>query len=263
MNKIIISIIIINLSCINLSGQKFDIRVQAGANLTWVPDFENIVLIANDGIIIQGLIAPMNSYSTLLVSSSTSKTSPGFGLDADVEIRYNLGRSWKISVACGLDIMKYDFDTFIEVPGTPNIWLSEYTTGYGNTSIYFLNIRPLNISKAILHNKLAIQAGISLDILLKSDNYNVLIVYAADPENSGKADGIERIYFNSFGAVNNFIFGLQGRVEYNVFNNFNAFVCYQHFFSSVYDKKSSSSQTVKDAKASQVQVGLSYVFWNF
>jgi hypothetical protein len=246
-----------------LSAQKFDVRFQASPNITFMPNFANQVIIINDGLLVPGLISPSNSITIPLLSSSTSQTSPGIGFGANVEIRYDLGKAWKISLGCGIDLMRYDFDTYIKAAGTPNLWLSEYTPDYGNTGIYYMNIKPLNISKGILNGSLNFQAGATINITLKSDYFNTLIVFCPDPPSCGQVDGIDRVYFDSFGEANKFLIGLHGRVEFHIINTLDIFASCMHFFNSVYNKDTSSEETVKQAKPTQLEIGFSYVFWKF
>jgi hypothetical protein len=260
-NSLIITLLLI-FNNFSLSAQKFDLRVQAGANLTFMPDFDNTIVILNDGIAVSGIISVANSAGPIILSESVSQTTPGFGFGAGLESRYNLGKDWKLSLSLGFNLMNYDFDTYITADDTPNIWLSEYTPEYGNTSLYYLNVKPLNVSKDLLNNKLTIQAGLTLNFNIYSKYNNTIIIYTEEAAAAGKTDGIERVYFDSYGNASLILAGLHGRMECKIIERLSGFISCEYFFNSVYQKETSSDALVKDSNPSQLYFGINYVFWN-
>lgn len=245
-----------------ISAQKFDLRIQAGANVTFMPDFDNTIAILNDGIAVSGVISVANSIGPIILSESESQTMPGIGFGAGVESRYNLGKDWKLSLSLGFDMMRYDFDTYINADNTPNLWMSEYTPDYGNTVIYYINLKPLNVSKDFFRGKLTLQAGPSFNFTINSKYYNILVIYSDEAAAAGKVDGIERIYFDWYGKTSSILAGLHGRVEYSIIDRLQLFISCEHFFNSVYQKETSSVELIYDTKPTQLFFGLSYAFWH-
>jgi hypothetical protein len=245
-----------------ISAQKFDLRIQAGANVTFMPDFENTLAILNDGLAVPGVISVANSRVPIMVIEPTSLTQPGFGFGAGVDSRYSMQKGWKLYFSLGFNMMKYDYDTYIDEEGTPNLWLSEYTPQYGNTSFYYINLKPVNISKDFLEGRLSLTAGATFNFNVYSKYFNILVIYSDEAIAAGRIDGIERLYFESTGSASLLLAGVHGKMDCRIIGDLYGFASYEYFFNSVYQKKTSFGDLWKDTNPSQLHLGLSYAFWH-
>lgn len=260
-STLIITLLII-FNIFSLSAQKFDLRFQASANVTFMPDFENDFAILNDGLAVPGVISVANSRGPIMITEPTSQTKPGFGLDAGVDSRYSLQKGWKLYFALGFTMMRYDYDTYIDEEGTPNLWLSDYTPEYGNSSFYYINLKPVNVTKDFMEGKLSLTAGATLDFNVYSKHYDILVIYSDEAIAEGRPDGIERLYFESTRGSSLILAGVHGKIDCRIIGDLYGFASYEYFFNSVYANKDSDGDIRKYSKPSQLHVGLSYVFWH-
>jgi hypothetical protein len=257
-----ILLISIFLGISTITGQKSEFRIQAGANVTFMPDFNNVVAILNDGIAVSGVISVANSISPIIICETSSRTEPGMGFEASLDFEYSLRKGWKLFNSVGFDLMRYDYDTYISAEGTPNLWLSEYTEEYGNTSFYYINLKPINVSKDFFENRLTLMAGATLNINVYSKYSNVLVIYSEEAVAEGKVDGIERLYFDTSRAANGILVGIHGKAECRIISSLSGFISYEYFFNSVYHKETYSDEVIRNARPSQLNLGLSYSFWH-
>lgn len=260
-NSLIITLLLI-FNIFPLSAQKFDLAAYAGANVTFMPDFANMFAILNDGLAVPGVISVANSRGPIMITEPTSQTRPGFGFGAGVDSRYSMQKGWKLYFSLGFMMMKYDYDTYIDEEGTPNLWLSEYTPEYGNSSFYYINVKPVNVTKDFMKGRLSLTAGATLNINVYSKHYDILIIYSDEAIAEGRPDGIERLYFESTRGSSLILAGVHGKIDCRIFGDLYGFASYEYFFNSVYAKKDSDGDIRKYSKPSLLHVGLSYVFWN-
>lgn len=263
MKNTIILTIIIQLIGYTLFAQKYELTINSGTNLTFIPDFTNHILIANDGMLIPGLISLPNSVNVPLISKSRSETTAQLGFFADLEFRKNIGDECKLSFSAGFSQMKFDYDTYVDVEGTPHVKLSNLTQNYGNTNLFYVNLRPLNFSIGLFQNKFTLQGGASFNFLVKSNYYNTVILYTTKQVGGETVDIIDKVYFESIGDMNKILYGVHLRAESKIIKRLYLFISGQYYFNSIYDDKTSYSQTLKECNPFQVQAGVSFIFWQF
>lgn len=87
---------------LSISAQNLELKVVAGSNLTFIPHFTDDVIIANDGLVVPGLISPANSLSPLILAKSRSITTTKPGFYMDIVLDYKIAERWKLSAAIGL-----------------------------------------------------------------------------------------------------------------------------------------------------------------
>lgn len=86
MRKVFFTGIFVFAICFASIGQIYEYTISAGVNSTIVPDFNNTILIANDGLIIPGLININNSVTKPIFLVTKSKTSARIGYVIQLEI---------------------------------------------------------------------------------------------------------------------------------------------------------------------------------
>ncbi|MCF6172123.1 MAG: hypothetical protein L3J66_14220 [Bacteroidales bacterium] len=262
MKRKITLVFFVQLIVIGLTAQKFEMSVSAGANLTLVPDYSNWVLVANDGLVVPGLIQPGNSATPLLHAETTAETTARFGFITDLEIRMKLCSNCRLSLAIGMANLNYKYDNYVDVEGTPNVRLSELDKDFGVTNLLYLNLRPLNFSIDLIKNKFTLQGGATFNFFLKGKSNSTVILYA-DPF-SGGADGeIEKVYFSSTGSANSVLYGAHLLVRFKIIEALDLYVSGQYYFNSIYNSEKSNSPELKAAKPTTIQLGVSYTFWRF
>ena len=261
MHKPIILAVFLVFGLSSLYCQKFDLGAYAGANVTFMPDFANMFAILNDGLAVPGVISVANSRGPIMITEPTSQTQPGFGFGAGVDSRYSLQRGWKLYFALGFTMMRYDYDTYIDEEGTPNLWLSEYTPEYGNSSFYYINVKPVNVTKDFMEGRLSLTAGATLNFNVYSKHFDILVIYSEEAIAEGRVDGIERLYFESTRGSSLILAGVNGKIDCRIIGDLYGFASYEYFFNSVY-AKNEPNDIRKYTKPSQLHAGLSYIFWH-
>lgn len=255
--KKIILALVIQFIVIGLSAQKFEMRVNASANLTFVPDYADLVLIANDGLIVPGLIVPGNSLTPIIHTETIAETTAKFGFVADLEIRMKVCDNCSLSLAAGIARMNYKYDNYVAAEGTPIVRLSELDNDFGITKLLYLNVRPLNFSIDLFDNKLTLQGGATFNFFLKGESNSTVILYA-EPVTGSTESEIEKVYFSTNGKANSVLYGVHLRVEFNIIKALDLFLSSQYYFNSIY-----SGEEQKAAKPTTIQMGMSYTFWRF
>ena len=262
MVKKILLAVIIQFIAVGLSAQKFEMRINAGANLSFVPDYADLVLIANDGLIVPGLISPTNSPTPIIFDETIAETKPRFGFVADLEIRMKLCDHCSLSLATGIARINYKYDNYINVDGTPNVRLSELNNDFGSTKLLYLNLRPLNFGVELFNNKLTLLGGATFNFFLKGTSNSTVILYA-EPVNGGEEDEVEKVYFSTTGKANSVLFGAHLRAEFTIIKALNLFLSGQYYFNSIYNGEKSNFPELKAAKPATIEMGMSYTFWRF
>ena len=240
------------------NGQKIDFSVQAGANVTFMRDFENVIVILNDGIAVSGIISIANSAGPIIISNSVSDARPGFGFTCSFISRYNLNKGWRLNFDLGFESMRFDYDTYISEPNTPNLWLSEYTEDYGNTANWYINLKPLNVSKDLWNDKLNLVLGPTFNVNLSNTYHNILVVYSDEAIAEGKVDGIERVYFDAHAESSLILAGIHTRAAIRIVDHLQAFTSFEYFFNSIYASNSSDSEYTRGTNPAKLNFGLAF-----
>ena len=258
MKKIITLLVFFQIFNFSLKAQKFEMKINAGTNVSFVPDFNSTVFIANDGLIVPGLITPTNSVSPLLVSSSLSETKPRLGVFGDFEFGIKLNKKLKLSFVAGILQMRYTYNTNVNTEGTPVVDLKGLTEDYGNTSSLYVHFKPLNISYAFFKNKLELQFGIPVNILISSKSYNTVIIYTY-PINNPSEKKVTRAYFEYSGEKNKILLGTNLKAAYKITGYLDIFVSGQYYLNSIYKSDESFFQFNGPIL---IKTGLSWTFCN-
>lgn len=261
MKKIILALFV-QFIAIGLSAQKFEMRVNAGANLTFVPDYADLVLIANDGLVVPGLIHPGNSITPIIFAETTAETTARLGFVADLEIRMKVCDNCSLSLAAGIARMNYKYDNYVDAEGTPNVRLSELDDDFGITNLLYFNVRPLNFGIDLFDNKLTLQGGATFNFFLKGKSNSTVILYA-EPATGGANSEIEKVYFSTSGIANRVLYGVHLRFEFSIIKALDLFLSGQYYFNSIYNSEESNFPELKAAKPITIQMGMSYTFWRF
>jgi len=228
-------------------GQKFEFTINAGTNTTLVPNFNDIIAIANDGLVIPGFINISNSATPALIGTWKSKTIPKQGYMIQLEISKKIKDRIGLSFEGGITNLKYNYETIIDYPGTPYKKLDKSSDNYGNPKLLYFNIRPISVSYYLIPNMLKITAGPSFNYLFSSQSTKYVIVY--------NGDIIERVYFTGSKNFSNLLYGFHIKSSFKVLNHANVFGSYQHYFNSIY-----SSESSKECKPSVFELGIGYSF---
>jgi hypothetical protein len=246
-----------------LQAQKIEIGINTGANFTFIPDFNNKIFLANDGMIIPGIIHPTNSITALLVSNSVSETKARSGLFFDLELDVKLNEKLKLSFSAGVLQMKYGYNTIVDFEGMPAFDLASLSQNYGNTDLVYLNLKPLSISSDLLNDKVNLQFGFLLNILLSSKYNNTVILYS-DQDNGNQAfENIEKVYFESIGEMNKILYGIGLQASYTIIRNLDITISGHYYFNSIYDNNADAYQDLKDCNPIVLKTGISWTFYNF
>lgn len=273
-NLILIAIIAFQLFGNVLFAKEFDLRISSKTNLTFIPNFTNRVLIINDGVIVPGLISPVNSMTPLLVSTSYTITKAQLGFAADINFQLNIGNNSKLSFSCGFSQMKFAYDTYVNVPGMPQIKLNDISQHYGNTNLYYLNLNPLDLSLGFLKNKFVLQFGPSVNFLLRSSYHNTAVIYKKTLIGGTMVDIEDKVYFDSYTGMSKMLYGVNLRSEYNISKYISLFVESQYYFNSIfknnapygnssYGDKATYSKTLKESRPLQMSAGVNLVLRKF
>jgi len=230
-------------------AQKFELKINAGANLTLLPDLNNKIYTAN-GFVVPGFIN-INNARQVSIGEYPSKTKTGFGFNVEAEAGKKLNDKWKLSFALGLMQMRYDYDTYIPQSFYKNdFYLSDLTDKYGDTKLTYLTARPLNVSRTF--KRFSVQGGAILSYLINKKYTNSVVLYN---EGTGEAAGA---FFEEKGDAQKFLFGAHLNARYSVAHNLEVMLGGQYFFNSLYKSEGTFKPLHDKSKALQVQLGLSY-----
>lgn len=267
MKKAFLLSFIILLSGYPLLAQKFELKINPGVNFTFVPEFTNQVLITHGGLVVPNLIVPGNSVDPPIIGTAQSESKAKLGFFADLEIAVKLGKNFKLSLACGVNQMKFDYDTYVDFDDAPPAYLSELDPKYGDTKLLFIDFKPLNLSLGLFKNKLSLQGGFAFNFLIDSQQNNVIARYITIYGLNGETrDLIDKFYLDSTVELNKILYGFQLRAAVKIIKSLDVFVAGQFYFNSIYEDIDSDYRyyvTISDTKPIQLQFGLSYTFWNF
>lgn len=255
-------VLIFQLIIQSISAQEFEFRINPSTNLTYVPDFNNLIIIVNDGLIVPGLISPANSLTPPLESESISKTNAKIGFSLDLEFVVKLSDKLQLSISSGFNQLRFNYDTYVEAEGTQSVNLSDLSKDYGYTNLLYINLKPSNISLDLFNSRFKIQCGPTFNFLVKSNYNNVLILYTSEQLDGTTHEYVDKVYFESIGEMNKILYGAHFRTAFNIIRQFDIFISGQYYFNSIYFAEDNGYQTLTDCKPFQIQAGVSYVIWN-
>ncbi|MBS0025849.1 outer membrane beta-barrel protein [Chitinophaga sp. 22321] len=236
-----------------LAAQKTDFKVNASANISVLPAFNNQIIIVN-GFIVPGAISVANAANPPMTTSSTSSTKSQIGFNVEVEAGKKLSDRWKISLSLGINQIRFDYDTHIyqSVLYKNDFDLSELTTKYGDSKFTYLSSRPFNVS--LTFNRFALQAGPIISYLIGKKYSNYVLV-----SNTGTGEAIGA-FFESKGDIQKFLYGAHLNARIGVAKNLEIMLGGQYFLNSLYKKEVTYKPIYDKSKALQFQLGLSYNF---
>lgn len=235
-----LSIILFMLFGCSVQAQNWEFKIGAGANFTFVPDFNGEVYIANDGLVVPNFIHITNSNSPVIVSESRfeTKAKPGFYLDFDLV--FSMTKYWKLSTLGGISYWVYDYDTYIEAEGTNTLYLSELDPSHGQTKLFYFNVKPLSISYAINNDKFELQTGPSINFLLSSSYSTVVLIEHQEILNGQEYQLVDKAYFKSIDEINKLLIGWHLLAGTHLLNNLEFTVSGEYYFNSVYFSENSA-----------------------
>jgi hypothetical protein len=264
MKKTILISFIIYLSGFTLFAQKFELKIDAGANLAFIPEFENRILITKGGLVIPNWVVRVNSNEVPIIGTAVSETSPGFGLFADLEIGMNLSDKFNLSLLAGVNQMTYTYDTYVDFDEAPPGYLSELDANYGKTNLLYIDLKPVNLSVNLFKNKMSLQSGPSFNFLLHSEQNNIIIHYTEYLSLDGVPYKVmDKLHFDSTDSLNKVMYGWYLRSGFRIIKQLELFVSGQFYFNSLYKNYDTYYQYVSACKPIQLQAGLSYAIWKF
>lgn len=250
--KSLLPLILFMLVTTTTTAQKFDLKINAAANLTLMPDFQNRIYIV-DGFIMPGAIGVQFARNPPAVATPTSTTNPGAGFTVEAEIGMKLNDTWKLSLALGLMQLRYDYDTHISQSFYKNdFYLGDVLAEYGKTKFTYLNLRPLNVTR--MFNRFSLQAGPVLSYLLSKQYTNTVVIY-----NTSTSEAVGG-FFEGKGNAQKFLFGAHLNTRYAVIKHLELILGAQYFFNSLYQSEGTYEPLRDKSKALQLQLGLSYNF---
>jgi len=211
-----------------VSSPRFEVRIHAGSALTFVPTFYSQVLMLN-GSVVPGLYTPDNGMSAPITFSGDTHTQSAAGWSAEGELHYKLPHNFGLSLSVGAKKLRFDHST----PADETLDLPKKL---GKTNLLYLSIKPFNISKSLLKNRLEIQAGPVLNWLLSSDVSNKLVVfYTAEAQTRRKPD---QMYFSTPGNIRKRIWGLNAGISYHITGPLYVKASAQYYINSLYRDES-------------------------
>lgn len=215
-----------------VSSSRFDVRINAGSAFTFVPAFNNQVLVNKDGAVIPGLFTPANSKSPLITTSAETRTESAAGWYAEGELYYKLPNNFGLSLGVGIKKLRFDHSTTIFNGTSAAVDLDNIDKASGKTNLLYLSATPFNISKRLLKNKLEIQAGPVFNWLLTNEVNNVLIVYYTPEAQENQLP--DQMSFNTVGNMRKMIWGFNAAVSYHIVGPLSAKASAQYHVSSLY-----------------------------
>jgi hypothetical protein len=239
--KKLISVIFFHLIALHSFAQgepgklrRFDIRLNLGSTVTFVPHFSNTILICGK-MIIPGFVSPENSVSVNTTVASSTAT-PLLGWHAHAEIFYKLPRNFSLSVGLGLKRLRFDYTSkFIDINnGQANpADTDELNRDFGKTSLLYLSVTPFNVSKGLLtDNRLSVQAGPVINWLQRHKTNNALLIYYTPQSQENYTP--DRAYFDTAGNMREVTWGLNASSSYKIARPLSIRISAQYYFKSIY-----------------------------
>ncbi|HEY5748630.1 MAG TPA: hypothetical protein VIU12_21315 [Chryseolinea sp.] len=235
--------------------RRFDLRINAGSTFTLVKDFNN-TMIYGKNMMIPGFIDPSNAQS-VSISAARSTARSLLGWHVEAELFYRLPQNFSLSVGAGLKKVRFDTNsrfTYFDNGQSKTYNLDAFDRGFGETSLLYLSVTPVNISKGLFENRLLLQAGPTFNFLLSHDVENVLVIYhSADSQANRTPD---EAYFDTIGNMRNLIWGCNLSASYKIIAPLSVKVSAQYYVNSMYEDKSGGFD-VEKIRALTIQAGVS------
>ena len=262
MKKLLLLLISIQLLVSSLYAQEIDVRVYGGTNLTFIPDFYSSFIIANDGLVVPGLIDFANSRGPITFSTSLSETNARFGLFFDIELGIKITEKLRLSFSSGLSQMKYTYNSVVHTEGAPDADLGKLFQNFGNTDLLYVNLKPVGISTNFLNNKVNLQFGFLFNFLVKSELNSTVIQYSNENGGSHTFENIDKVYFDTADKMNKVLYGINLQVFIKIIRDMDLFISGQYFFNSVYYNYKYGDQYLKGCRPFILQTGISWRLYN-
>jgi hypothetical protein len=238
----------------NKPDHRVEIKFSGGTAFTFVPDFHNTV-IASDGMSVPHLVSPANSIYPPTIAKCSSKTRSQAGWFVEAEMGYRLSRNYSLSFSVGVKKLRYDYET--EFPGQPNpVNLDDFNKGFGRTTLLYLNITPFNIAKSFLQNRLSVQAGPTLNWLLKDEMNNTLALY--DSPEAAENGMPDMVFFDTVGKLNKLLIGLNLGIEHKITGPLSIKVSGQYYFTSLFKEEGLYRANVEKIRPFVLQAGVAF-----
>lgn len=231
-------------------AQKFELKLNASANMTLLPDFPNRVTMV-DGFVVPNLIRVTNAVRVPVVAETISEVKPGAGFNIEAEAGLKLNQHWKLSTAAGVMQLRFDYDTYIAQSFYKNnFYLSSLSDEHGDTKVTYLAVRPLSVSYTI--QRFSLQAGPVFNFLLSKEYSDVVVLY--DKSNGMPAGG----FFEEKNAPGPLLWGAHLNARYAVIKPLEIMLGGQYFFNHLYEEEGTYKPLRDKSKGFQLQLGVSY-----
>ncbi len=232
-------------------AQGFDIKLSAGANSTYMRNFDGNYTIETGELGVTPSLNQLPSHTTQGFGNVHSVANYKVGAFADAEFGIEFWNKWRLSFSLGGNQITYTYDT--KIPA--NNWTGKDTSvkamipSYGDTRLLYLSSRFANLSKSF--GKISLQAGPVLHYLLHKKYENSF--YFRDTANMTYSN-----FKEERGAANHFLIGGNLNLRYTLIRELEVMVGTQYFFSKLYDKEGTAKDQYQKSNPLQLQVGLSY-----
>lgn len=215
----------------DLRAQELEFSINTDYNFTLLPEFTNNVLIIEE-FILPGFIHPSNAVNPINYSQKTSpsiRSGYGFGIELGIKFSDKI----KLIIIGGINLSKYHYETNINIEGTEPVNLKDLVSDYGNPKFLYANLKPLNVSTAILNDKLNVTIGPSINFLLIGKYYNVIAVYKPLTEDNGLEEEVDIAYYEEVGDFQKVLFGMNLRIGYQVLTQLDIYMSSQYYFDPI------------------------------
>lgn len=248
--RLFVTLVVLGSMLTPAAGQRLELKINAGGNISFVPDFRNRIYIVH-GFVVPGVVSLQNAQNPPVITESGSSTKPGAGFTAEAGVSKKLDKRWTLSLFAGLSQIKFDYDTHIAQSFIRNDFnLGEMDDRYGDTRFLYITSRPLNIARSF--NRFSVQAGAILNFLVSQKYSNAVVIYAPD---SGQAAGA---FFEEKGEPAPVLVGAHINARYEIAPKLELVLGGQRFFTSLYKSENTYKPLHEKTKATQLQLGISY-----
>lgn len=246
----------------SLSAQDLNLRLNVAPSYSIIQDYSNTIFVGID-FVVPNLVIPSNSTYYRLFNNKT-KPSSKLNFDFELELGLELNENLRLSVICGLDNVKYHYNTIVIIEGEPTVNLKDLDTNYGDYQISYFNFKPLNVSAKFFNDKLEILGGPSFNYLICKKHNDIVLFYETSynlDENQAEQK-LKKAYFETNGTLNNFLSGINFRLDYKINNKLDLYISSQYYFNSIFDGVDRHSfhleATNEKVHLFQLQTGLGY-----
>lgn len=240
----------------NKPDHRFAVKFSGGTTFTVIPDFNHTV-IACGKMLVPGLISPANSATPPTIANCSARTTSLVGWFVEAEVGYQLPRNYSLTFSVGVKKLRYDYET--EFPAQPDpINLDDFNSRLGRTTLLYLNVTPFNIAKSFLQNRLSVQAGPTLNWLLKDKIYNTLVLY--DSPEAAENGLPDRVFFDTAGNLNKLLIGLNLGIEHKITGPLSIKVSGQYYFTPLFKEEGLYRSSVENINPFVLQAGVTFAF---